>query len=357
MKINFHSSLVVGLALIQLTPSASFADAVFPLSSGRPQIQGDCWAYGTSHMLEARAEFRDHVSVMTNIEKSYRYYLIYDRLMNSYHKKAIDDGDGSGEGVNDIGGYAADLFAIYANHGFELISVNSSTGASGFAYPNNMHFPNGEQGNNNAYGLRDTALVLKTEKDLISGNYTEAEADALIRTRLSQAFTLSSPLSLTTTWQNTSVPVTSTFEKILGKDFLDPTHSAVYLTTSSTAVGNQKWLRYNSDKSLGIAFTDKTAILKVLRASLDRGWPTTIESIDHVMTLLGYKTLPSGKFMYAVSDSSGAYNPEGVSWQSESAVLSWMTDSTVYYDVVKDLLPARDVSKAAMPLVKLPRKH
>ena len=355
MKTYFRSALA--LCILFLQPLASRADALFPLTSGRPQRDGNCWAYGASHMLEARAEFRDHLSVMTHIEKSYRYWILFDRLLNSYHRKLADEGDGSGSGINDIGAFSADLVDLYQNHGFEWISAISTSGNSDFAYPKSRDYLNDFQANSNADGFHNEDLILQTEKELIQGNYTETQALDLIRTRIDQAYAIVDPLQLSTQSVNgSSIPVASTLEKLLGSDFKKGTHSVVLLTNFFKATGNKRWLRYNSGRSLAIYFENREDELAIVRASMDRGWPATVESKDHVMTALGYKTIGPKKYIYAISDSSGAYNASGVSWVTQEKMLDWYSDSTVYYDAVKDLLPNRDL-KALLPEMRLPRKH
>jgi hypothetical protein len=354
---NFRSALLATLAL-QASLSLAHADALFPLTSGRPQEDGNCWAYGASHMLEARAEFRDHLSVMTNIEKSYRYFLLYERLLNSYHRKKADEGDGSGSGVNDIGAFSSDLVEIYQKHGFEILSVTPTSGVSDFDYPNGHEYRNDFQSNPNSGGLHDTDLIVQTEKELMNERLTEDEAIKLIKDRLGKAFKLTEPLEATTTWANSeAIQVTDTYLKLLGADAKAGTHSVILLTTSFKSEGNKRWLRFNSGRSLAINFTDPKDVLTIVRASMDRGWPTTIESKDHVMTALGYKTLGKDEYVYAISDSSGAYNSQGISWVTEKKMSEYFVDSTVYLDAVKDLLPPQDFSKALPPEVKIHRKH
>jgi len=335
--------------------SAAFADALFPLSSARPQQDGNCWAYGASHMLEAKVQQRDGVSVMTDIEKSYRYWLLYDRLLNSYHRKAIDDGDGSGEGVNDIGAFAADLFNMYEHHGFEWLKAVPASKTSDLEYPNSVSFPNRFQANPNSDGLIKPQVVTKAEQRLVKENLSEPEALDLIQKTLAEAFAIRDPLKDRTRGIDSDIAVSETFSTLLGTHF-DSHKSMILLSSVLSELPDGNWFLYDSDRFQAISYKNPKDILKIVRASLDRGWPTTFETTDHVMTALGYKTV-GDSFVYAVSDSSGAYMKFGISWVTEAKALGFFTDATVNFDVVADLLPKQPVMEGLMPSVRLPRKH
>lgn len=330
------------------------ADAVFPLSSGRPQQDGNCWAYGASHMIEAKVQKRDGISVMTNIEKSYRYWLLYDRLLNSFQRKAFDEGDGGGEGINDIGAFAADFFHIYENHGFEWLKAVSADRNSEFAYPQNQTYRNRFQSNPNAEGLVKPELIKQAEKRLVKENLTQAQAIDLIQQTLRQAFAISDPLLNETPGYNSAVPVSQTFSALVGS--VQSADSMILLSSVLSALPDGQWFRYDSERFKAISYHNKKFILKVVRASLDRGWPTTFETNDHVMTALGYQTVGDSYF-YAISDSSGAYANRGISWVSEAEALRYFTDATVYFDVVADLLSKQPFMEELMPSVHLPRKR
>lgn len=334
-----------------------FADAVFPLSSGRPQREGNCWAYGAAHMIESKVQSRDGISIMTNLQKSYRYWLIYDRLLNSFHRKMIDNGDETGTDLNEVGGFAADLFYIYEHHGLEWLYAVSGSKLSDLVYPTKQAYANSFQPNRNSQGLHKPSTILQAERQLVANSMTESEAIALIQQTLKSAFVLEDTFLDQTPGLNTFVPVNKTFEQLLGPDF----HSAqnvILLSSSLSKLPDRNWFRYSSDRYLAISYKEPKDILVLVRASLDRGWPTTFESVDHVMTALGYKTLADGSFVYAISDSSGAYlNREGISWIPESAALNFFRDATVNYEVLSDLLPPQQMSEALLPSLSLARKH
>lgn len=337
-----------------LFTSIVFADALFPLASGRPQQDGNCWAYGASHMLEAKAQQRGGVSVMTNIEKSYRYWLVHDRLLNSYHRKAVDTGDGESD-INEVGGYAADLFYIYEVHGFEWLRVTTEGSTPDFEYPTHRGYHNRFQSNTNSDGLVNPEVVLQAEQRLVKENLTEAEALALIQKTLKEAFYLEDPLQDKTQGFNSEIPLSQTFQ-FLTETSMNSAKSMILLSSVLSKLPDREWFRYNNDRFQAISYHDPKEILKVVRASLDRGWPTTFETIDHVMTALGYKTL-GDSYVYAISDSSGAYVKQGVTWVTEAQALGFFTDATVNFDVVADLLPSAPVMEGVMPSVRLPRKR
>ncbi len=355
------SKIAVFVLLFSLS-TTSFADALFPLLNGRPQVDGNCWTYGTTHMLEARQQAREGIATMTNIEKSYRYWLIHDRLLNSFHRKALDEGDGSGEGVLDIGAFASDLWEIYENHGFEFLKTVKASPVATNQYPMNLSYKVPFQASPNSDGIIHPELIIQAEKDLINSSFTEESALALIDKTMAQAYQNTDPLLNQTPWiKNSVIQTKDTFKTILGSDFASGTHSAILLSSSlGTDVSNHQWFKYNSGRFPAIAIKDKEEILKLVRLSLDRGWPTTFETIDHVMTAIGYKTLGTPtepEYVYAISDSSGAYAEQGISWVKQADALVYFTDATVYFDILKDVLPAAPSSKMAFPMVRLPRKH
>lgn len=332
-----------------------FADALFPLASARPQQDGNCWAYGASHMLEAKVQQRDGLSVMTNVEKSYRYWLLYDRLLNSYHRKALDEGDGGGEGINDIGAFAADLFHIYEHHGLEWIKVVPDSKTSELEYPQSISFPNRFQSNPNSEGLINPLAIKKVEQRLIQENLSETEALKLIQKTLAEAFKIQDPLLDQTAGYNSVVPVADTFSTLIGTNF-NSFQKMILLSSTLSQLPDGQWFRYDSGRFQAISYKKPKDILAIVRASLDRGWPTTFETIDHVMTAVGYKTLGSS-YVYAVSDSSGAYMKRGISWVTEEKALKFFTDATVNLDAVSDLLPQPPLMQELLPSKHLPRKH
>lgn len=339
--------------LLSTTPL--LADALFPLSSARPQQDGNCWAYGASHLLEAKVQQRDGLSVMTNVEKSYRYWLLYDRLLNSYHRKAYDEGDGSGEGINDIGAFSADLFHMYEHHGMEWLKVVPASKTSDLQYPQSLSFPNHFQPNPNSQGLTQPEAFKKAEQRLVQENLSEAEAVSLIRKTLTEAFKIQDPLLDQTSGYNSEVPVSETFSALVGVNF-NSFKKMILLSSTLSDLPNGQWFRYDSERFQAISYKNPKDILALVRASLDRGWPTTFETIDHVMTAVGYKTV-GDSYVYAVSDSSGAYMKRGISWVTEEKALGFFTDATVNFEVVADLLPQQPMLEGLMPSRHLPRKH
>ncbi len=335
--------------------SSVFADALFPLSSARPQQDGNCWAYGASHMLEAKVQQRDGISVMTNVEKSYRYWLLYDRLLNSFHRKAIDEGDGSGQGINDIGAFAADLFHIYEHHGMEWIKAVPAVKNSELEYPQSISFPNLFQSNPNSKGLIKPQAIKKVEQRLVQENLSEAQAIELIQKTLEEAFKIKDPLLDHTFGYNSEIPVAETFSSLVGFNF-NSFQKMILLSSVLSNLPDRQWFRYDSDRFQAISYKNPKDILTIVRASLDRGWPTTFETKDHVMTALGYKTVDN-MYYYAVSDSSGAYMKRGISWVSEEKALRFFTDATVNLEAVSDLLPAQPVMEGLIPSKRLPRKN
>lgn len=325
--------------------SASFADALFPLSSLREQVGNNCWAYGAAHILEARLEHRDGVMAAIDIEKSYYYWQVRDRLYNSYLRKQ------ESAGLTSYMGFAADLFYIMGTHGLELFTTSAHPAPPSFEYPSSFRalLESADYSND----LRSNSAVISLERQLVSSSMSDVEARRLIDETLKENYRFRTPMSPETAWvDGTKMPVTETLSKMRGTDAASYDPSDFVFVSGSVIQKNPelngRWIKYDDDRFAGVGESDPARVLALARASLDRGWPLTLETKNHVVAALGYRAVTEHgktKRVYAVANSSGAYFPRGFSWQDEEDLLDVIVDATAFYPAVADLLPAPPVKK------------
>jgi hypothetical protein len=187
---------------------------------------------------------------------------------------------------------------------------------------------------------------------------SEADAIQLIRKSMPMSF----QLSPTTEWAPGEISVSDLYEKIFGADsnqFRTTTFVELDNAEDGIKVPEGSWYFFDDGRTSGIRISDNNEILRLARLSMDRGWPTTFHTSDHAMTFLGYQETAPGMFYYAVSDTSGAYFGTGVSWQSTDEISSVLLGITVYYDTLKDQLPAPPalLTRSKMPIYHTQLRH
>jgi hypothetical protein len=329
------SSWIAGLLAFWFLTAPARADVVLPLNTMRPQVGvSSCWAYAAAHMTEARALYRDGITLAIDIQKTFYYWQVQDRLLNSFQRKKPS------YNLMAETGYTANFWHLLAWYGLEIFKAEKGLPAPDYDYPRSRSFnltPKYSQNRFNSY-----QELVELERELINSSMTLAQARHRIKEVVDRTFVFAEPPSEETRWIDDKMKTKDSYRKTMGNDFNTGggygQHSFVLITNYffNRPEWNNSWLRYDDDRHWAIGKKDKYEILSIARASLDKGWPTTLESDAHATTVIGYKN-EGGKFYYAIADSL----ENGMDWWSQDS-LEPFTDITVFYPAVRHLLPPID---------------
>ena len=159
--------------------SIAVADNLLPLTSGRIQNVGNCWAHAGAFMAESNLESKRKLSIVTELGMDLQLLNIYERFLAVFHAKTkYSSGD-----ITDEGGFVSEYMMVLQKQGLLVRAPLQLSSTIPYQYPKSASF--------NYSKYDDTFNMPLSVADglqnrLIKENLTEAEAITLIKNTLKQ---------------------------------------------------------------------------------------------------------------------------------------------------------------------------
>lgn len=322
-----NKSILSGILFLSFT-SIAWADNLLPLTSGRIQNIGNCWAHAGAFMAESNLESKSKLSIVTELGMDLQLLNIYERFLSVFQTKIkFSSGD-----ITDEGGFVGEYMMVLQKHGLLVRAPLPFSGTIPFQYPKSASFKYSKYDDTFNMPL---SVAEGLQNRLIKENLKEAEAIALIKNTLKQYTADGEWVQTQTQFAGQTIHRSNLFKEMINPDLVPQTGKPLMIMITSQE-------DYPDDLELGFSVQDsitifgvpkRSQVLELVRYSLDHGYSAAFETEDHAMAFMGYKTV-NGKFSYAVANSNS-----DISWMSNLTVDgNPFTTTEVFYNVIKDQL-------------------
>ncbi len=320
-------SILSGILFLSFATSAG-ADNLLPLTSGRSQNIGNCWAHAGAFIAESNLESKGKKSLVTELGVDLQLLNIYERFLAVFQTK---EKYSAGE-ITDEGGFVSEYMLVLQKHGLLVKAPLPFTSTIAFQYPKSASFK---------YSKFDDIFNMPIsvadglQNRLIKENLTETEAATLIRNTLKKYTENGTWVQTQTQFAGQTIPRSQLYKEMINPELIPESGKPLVIMIASQE-------DYPDDLELGFSEQDsmtvfgvpkRSQVLEIVRYSLDHGYAAAFETEDHAMAFMGYKTV-NGKFSYAVANSNS-----DISWMSDLTVYgNPFTTTEIFYRVIKDQL-------------------
>ncbi len=319
--------ILSGILFLSVTTSA-WADNLLPLTSGRIQNIGNCWAHAGAFIAESNLESKAKMSLVTELGVDLQMLNIYERFLTVFQTKTKY----SGGDITDEGGFVSEYMMVLQKHGLLVRDFMQLTSTIPFQYPKSASFNYSKYDDTFDMPL---SVAENLQNRLVKENMTEFEAVTLIKNTMKKYTESGAWVQTQTQFGGHSIPRSQLFKEMINPELVPETGKPLMIMIASQE-------DYPDDLELGFSVQDsltvfgvpkRSQVLELVRYSLDRGYAAAFETEDHAMAFMGYKTV-NGKFSYAVANSNS-----DISWMPNLVVYgNPITTTEVFYNVIKDQL-------------------